>query len=207
MIFNSFRLSSIALLCFTFLFATTPAQSQPKSFNLIEAEMDGRPVCRYPMDSLTTYIGRPSAVMDKEIIASEVGPKIHYHKKGLSFHLLPERQDESQGVYTVGIRLIEKVDTENRSKFLPYKGRITNNPSKDWKISDVKKSFSEYGITESTPKEKKEEIEGMNLGMGEGELPHTVTVHFDSHRVGFVHEGTTKFLERINLVCEPGLKK
>ncbi len=195
-----------ALWSFAILLVVEPAHSQPKAFNLIEAEVDGQSICRYPMDSLTTYLGRPSAVTDKEFIASRVGPKLHYHKKGLTFHLLPEKQDPQQGIYTVGIRLVETKKKNNKT-FLPYEGKITRQPNKSWKISDVKEAFSEHEIDVSTPEEKKEELEGLDLGMDESEIPYTVTIQFDGHRVGFAHEGTTKFMERINIICEPGLEK
>lgn len=194
----SFLITS--LFCILLLLAVSPAHSQPESFDLINAEMDGQPICGYPMDSLTTDLGRPSAVMDTEVVVSEIGPTLHYHEKGLSFRFRPGKEDPEQGLWAVTIYLSKTWDEDNSEHHLRFDGRVSKNIDADWKVEDTKSSFSGYEVTEDTPEEMKEKAEGVR--MGTGEMPHAVRIQFDGHKANFAHEGTTKFLESVFLKCE-----
>lgn len=180
------------------LFSIAGAQS----LDLVEGTVDGKHVCAVTLDEFGDMLGRPSVVeTPAEVVADVLGPTLYYHPLGLRILFNP---GEAGAQTTLGltVHLTRHWDSDSAEWYSAFAGDIVPEVSAEWRVGRSLSEFAAYDPIDETPEFREEQLEEAGIPFAVGNLDHIVRVKLDTHDVTLTHEPTTRFFERVGILCE-----
>jgi hypothetical protein len=185
----------------TFLTIVSVGFSQ--TINLVEGTLAEQPICALELDQLTGLLGRPSAVdTQPEFLASIIGPTLYYHPLGIRVQFRGGDRGE-QRVLATAIYLTRAWDEEHTEWYQAFGGHLIPEVSPNWTARRTLEELASHKPEERTPDQLRQEVK--ETGVPESAIPdsfdYVVRVSKESYGFAFMHEPTTRFLERANFIC------
>ena len=171
------------------------AAAEPLIINLYRGEINGL-LLEMTRDGLHKTLGEPSAVDDPTAPMENAGSKIHYHEVGISFWLHSRTKICYKNAGLSWSYMSKTWDEKFATWFLPFTGRLSKNVREHWKRQQVEEEFRSFYPKVALPAEGGKALAAQGAGYD------TVYIESAKFNVNFLHEKTTKSLERIVLTTD-----
>ena len=179
-----------------FILFSTYVFGQNVEIDLIKQTINDRHFSELTVDSVTKFLGRPSAVSKNELIKDMTGPNVYYHSKALAFTFNSTKKDSLQRCNSVIVYLSQTWDKKNSQHFMPFSDKLVQDIDANKQLDYVKKLLGDDAVLK-TAEQNKEEIN--KVWKSDGPFYHTLDLKKSKGSSRFVFEEVSKFLERIIL--------
>lgn len=185
------------------LLGVSLASAQELEIDMIDATINGEPICELTIDEATDILGRPSAVQAPLIEA--LGEQIFYHDLGLAVQFNSAAVDPKKRVLYMDVYFAETYDPERTKLYQPYSGALVPEVDANFKVDKTEATLDKLGISYVvvTPDEHRQELK--NLGLDpDPSKPQSWTVRHEGSPAyaNFQHEELTQFLETASVACD-----
>ena len=174
-----------ALLLAVFALSSTANAIEKPNIDLYKGTLNGRVFYDLTLDDVTDMLGRPSTVQETPFEQEKQVSVMDYKNLGIAFFC--GRKGSPFKCVNMFINFSNKniLGLPSSGKF---QGTISENINKEWKVKRVMEAFKKFN-----PK--------LDNTVQDGKLIlKNVTVDFKTHRVDFIHEPTTEFLDMLRFV-------